>query len=177
MITGQYEPRQDSILINGVWSAPLLLIRTMRVPRTRVLRYATVSFQIIRCRFPTFCATVAGPEMAACGYPNRYVRVNSTPLVDRSDLNNSDGLNAGSTAEVARIFLLGPAHEAAGTRSDVIDGQTVAEVLEEAVARYGTTFREVLDVSKIWVNGEPADSSNPVAPYDEIAVLPPISGG
>jgi molybdopterin synthase sulfur carrier subunit len=78
---------------------------------------------------------------------------------------------------VARILLLGPAREAAGMRSDVIDGQTVAAVLEEAVARYGTTFKEVLNVSQIWVNGEPAGSSTPVAPYDEIAVLPPISGG
>ena len=108
--------------------------------------------------------TVAGQ----CG------RNGPTPSVARPDPSE---LNAGSTSEMARILLLGPAREAAGTRSDVIDGLDVAAVLEEAVARYGTTFKEVLDVSQIWVNGEPADSNTPVAPYDEIAVLPPISGG
>jgi molybdopterin synthase sulfur carrier subunit len=85
--------------------------------------------------------------------------------------------NVESTSKMARILLLGPAREAAGMRSDLIDGRTVAAVLEEAVTRYGTTFKDVLDVSQIWVNGEPADSNTQVAPYDEIAVLPPISGG
>jgi molybdopterin synthase sulfur carrier subunit len=117
---------------------------------------------------------VAGPAMMTCRYPNPCGRNESTLSAARREPSE---LSAGLTSEVARILLLGPAREAAGTRSDVIDGQTVAAVLEEAVARYGTTFKEVLDVSQIWVNGEPAGSSTPVAPYDEIAVLPPISGG
>jgi len=31
--------------------------------------------------------------------------------------------------------------------------------------------------SAIWVNGEPADGSSKVEPDDEVAVVPPVSGG
>jgi molybdopterin converting factor small subunit len=78
---------------------------------------------------------------------------------------------------VAKLLLLGPAREAAGQREDVVDGGTVAEVLERACERYGTRFVEVLEVSQVWVNGQPTERDAPVNPYDEVAVLPPVSGG
>ena len=78
---------------------------------------------------------------------------------------------------MTKILLLGPAREAAGTRSDVINEETVADVLREAVTRYGKAFEEILSVSQIWVNGDAADSLTPVGPDDEVAVLPPISVG
>jgi molybdopterin converting factor small subunit len=76
-----------------------------------------------------------------------------------------------------KILLLGPARDAAGVRHDELDGATVAEVLEAAVARYGAAFERVLDVSQVWLNGEPVTWSTPVGDYDEIVVLPPVSGG
>jgi molybdopterin synthase sulfur carrier subunit len=78
---------------------------------------------------------------------------------------------------MARLLLLGPAREAAGVGNDEIDADSVAVVLQEAVARYGTAFEAVLGVSQIWINGEPADGRTAVGPDDQIAVLPPISGG
>ncbi|HEV3267443.1 MAG TPA: MoaD/ThiS family protein [Acidimicrobiales bacterium] len=78
---------------------------------------------------------------------------------------------------MARLLLLGPAHEAAGVRNDVLDGLTVDAVLRAAVTRYGTKFEEILGVSQVWLNGEPAERDAVVEPYDEVAVLPPISGG
>ena len=78
---------------------------------------------------------------------------------------------------MTRLLLLGPAREAAGVRQDEIDGVTVGEVLEKAVARYGSDFARVLAVSQVWVNGDVADAADAVEPYDEIAVLPPVSGG
>ena len=78
---------------------------------------------------------------------------------------------------MARVLLLGPAREAAGRSNDLIDADTIAQVLDEAVARYGTAFKEVLAVSQIWVNGEPADWSLALGPQDQVAVLPPVSGG
>jgi molybdopterin converting factor small subunit len=78
---------------------------------------------------------------------------------------------------MARLLLLGPAREAAGRTNDNIDGSTIAEVLELAVERYGNDFRQVLAISQVWLNGEPADVSWTTAPHDEIAVLPPVSGG
>jgi molybdopterin converting factor small subunit len=78
---------------------------------------------------------------------------------------------------VTRVLLLGPAREAAGVVRDEFDGDTVGAVLKNAVIRFGPDFERVLSVSQIWVNGNVAELVDPVGPYDEIAVLPPISGG
>ncbi|HVM10809.1 MAG TPA: MoaD/ThiS family protein [Acidimicrobiales bacterium] len=73
--------------------------------------------------------------------------------------------------------LFAAAREAAGTDRDTIDGATVGDVLAEARARYGDAFVAVLRTSRIWVNGEPATDDDAVAESDEVAVLPPVSGG
>lgn len=78
---------------------------------------------------------------------------------------------------MSRILLLGPARDAAGLREDVIDALTVADVLAQAVQRYGERFADVLSLSQVWVNGEKSTPQQPVGPQDEVAVLPPISGG
>jgi molybdopterin converting factor small subunit len=75
------------------------------------------------------------------------------------------------------IRLFAGAREAAGTDRDVIDGATVRAVLDEAVARYGDAFAALLGSCKVWVNGEPAEPDDAVADTDEVAVLPPVSGG
>ena len=78
---------------------------------------------------------------------------------------------------MATLRLFAAAREAAGTGRDVLGGTTVAEVLDAAVARYGAAFAEVLRTSRVWCNGEPADPEDPVTDLDEVAVLPPVSGG
>lgn len=78
---------------------------------------------------------------------------------------------------MARIRLFAAAREAAGTGRDVLDGSTVAEVLRAAIDRYGDPFAEVLSSSRVWCNGEPADPEDRVGDLDEVAVLPPVSGG
>lgn len=78
---------------------------------------------------------------------------------------------------MARLVLLGPAHDVAGTRVDIVEGDSLDVVLDEAVRRYGPEFRAMLEVSRVWVNGEPADAGAVIGHDDEIAVLPPVSGG
>jgi len=78
---------------------------------------------------------------------------------------------------MAILRLFASAREAAGTQKDVIDGTTVAEVLAAASERYGAHFAAVLERSRIWVNGEPAHAEDAVTDTDEVAVLPPVSGG
>ena len=73
--------------------------------------------------------------------------------------------------------LFASARDAAGTGSDVLDGTTVAEVLAAAEERYGSRFGEVLQTCKVWVNGDDAGPDTAVGPGDEVAVLPPVSGG
>jgi molybdopterin synthase sulfur carrier subunit len=78
---------------------------------------------------------------------------------------------------VATLRLFAGAREAAGTGRDQVDGATVGEVLDEARRRYGEAFAAVLVRSRVWRNGEPAAGEEPVGPGDEVAVLPPVSGG
>ncbi|HEU5150029.1 MAG TPA: MoaD/ThiS family protein [Iamia sp.] len=76
---------------------------------------------------------------------------------------------------VLRLFAA--AREAAGTASVEVPGVTVDEVLAAARARFGPQLGAVIDASKVWRNGEPATGTDPVGPGDEVAVLPPVSGG
>jgi len=78
---------------------------------------------------------------------------------------------------MAVLRLFAQAREAAGGARDTVDGATVDEVLATARARYGDEFAALLPSCRIWVNGEPAHGDDPVGPDDEVAVLPPVSGG
>lgn len=76
-----------------------------------------------------------------------------------------------------RLRLFGPVAQAAGTRSDQLDGSTVAEVLDAAKARYGARFSEQIQICRIWVNGEGSSPEMALLEEDEVALLPPVSGG
>jgi molybdopterin synthase sulfur carrier subunit len=78
---------------------------------------------------------------------------------------------------VAVLRLFAAAREAAGTGRDDVPGASVGHVLDAAVRRYGAPFEAVLATCRVWVNGEPAERSDPVSDSDEVAVLPPVSGG
>lgn len=78
---------------------------------------------------------------------------------------------------MAKLILLGPAHEVAGTREDEFDGPTLDDVLSEAVIRYGVNFGALLETCQVWLNGEPAASNSRIESHDEVIVLPPVSGG
>jgi molybdopterin synthase sulfur carrier subunit len=78
---------------------------------------------------------------------------------------------------VARLRLFGPAREAAGVAVASVGGGTVSEVLEAAGRRFGTDFADIAAVSRIWVDGEPVEPGAVVGVDDEVAVLPPVSGG
>lgn len=78
---------------------------------------------------------------------------------------------------MAQVRLFAAARDAAGTGRDDLPGATVGEVLEHALERYGESFAAVLPTCKIWVNGEPATAPDSIAETDELAVLPPVSGG
>lgn len=78
---------------------------------------------------------------------------------------------------MATLRLFASAREAAGTSSAEVPGASVGEVLTAATARFGAAFAEVVEASRVWCNGEPAEATDPVVDSDEVAVLPPVSGG
>lgn len=80
-------------------------------------------------------------------------------------------------APMATVRLFAAARDAAGTGRDELPGETVDAVLGAARERYGAAFAAVLTTCKIWVNGEPAGPTDPIGTADELAVLPPVSGG
>ena len=78
---------------------------------------------------------------------------------------------------MATLRLFAAAREAAGTGRATVPGDTVAAVLAEATRRYGEGFAEIVECSRVWRNGEPAEGADLVSDADEVAVLPPVSGG
>lgn len=78
---------------------------------------------------------------------------------------------------MATLRLFASARELAGRARDTVPGATVREVLEAACGRYGPDFADLLETCQVWRNGDPASPGEPVGDADEIAVLPPVSGG
>ena len=78
-----------------------------------------------------------------------------------------------------RLRLFAAARDAAGRGSDTLDASTLGDALDHARSAYGAAFTAILERSRVWVNGdEAADGDATVlADDDEIAVLPPVSGG
>ncbi len=81
-----------------------------------------------------------------------------------------------------RLLLFASAREAAGCGRDEFDlapGAPVGQLLDAAVERFGDPFARVLATARVWVNGdEPAAGrATELFEDDEIAVLPPVSGG
>ena len=91
--------------------------------------------------------------------------------------NGAGGAAGGSRPAAVHLLLFAAARVAAGTASERVGAGTVGEVLDEARSRYGGQFAAVLDGSRVWVNGEPAALDRDLLDGDEIAVLPPVSGG
>jgi len=78
---------------------------------------------------------------------------------------------------VARLLLFASAREAAGVSRDTVAGATVEEVLSTAKRQFGPSFEAVLASCTVWLNGEECSPDARVSDADEVAVLPPVSGG
>lgn len=80
-------------------------------------------------------------------------------------------------AVMAVLRLFAAARDTAGTGLVTLPGSTVGDLLERARARFGADFAVVLDRCQVWCNGEPTTLDQPLADDDEVAILPPVSGG
>jgi MoaD family protein len=77
------------------------------------------------------------------------------------------------------LRLFAQARETAGTSGDTFDADTLGDLLDAARARYGAGFTAVLERARVWVNGDDAIAGDATLLHvgDEVAVLPPVSGG
>ncbi len=83
---------------------------------------------------------------------------------------------------IVRLLLFATAREAAGRSRDEFElaaDESLGRLLADAVARYGEPFANVLSTARVWVNGDEPEADRTTALHDddEVAVLPPVSGG
>ena len=78
---------------------------------------------------------------------------------------------------MATLRLFAGVGDTAGTRRLSVEAPTVGEVVAFAESRFGVEFSEQVKTCRIWLNGEPTDLDALVGDDDEVALLPPVSGG
>ena len=76
-----------------------------------------------------------------------------------------------------RVRLFAALRELAGTSRAEVGGRTVGDVADALSAIHGERFARIVEVSSFVVNGERATRATVVADDDEVAILPPVSGG
>jgi cyclic pyranopterin monophosphate synthase len=82
---------------------------------------------------------------------------------------------------VPRLLFFAAIREAAGARALDVDAATVGEALKIATERYGARFEKLLGICTVLHQDEKVKAedwwNHSVEQPDEIAVLPPVSGG
>jgi MoaD family protein len=76
-----------------------------------------------------------------------------------------------------RVRLFAALRDLAGASRVEAEGATVAEVVAALSARYGERFEKVARVGSVVVDGERAQPETPLTGAEEVALLPPVSGG
>jgi MoaD family protein len=76
-----------------------------------------------------------------------------------------------------KVRLFAALREIAGDSRVEASGRTVGDVVDDLSGRYGERFAQIADVGSFVVNGERAARDTPIADGDEVALLPPVSGG
>jgi MoaD family protein len=76
-----------------------------------------------------------------------------------------------------RVRLFAALRELAGRSATEVDGRTVGDVADALSAQHGERFAQIVGVSSFVVNGERASRATIIADGDEVAILPPVSGG
>ena len=76
-----------------------------------------------------------------------------------------------------KVRLFAALRELAGASEVEAEGKSAGDLIDVLSSRYGERFTQIAAVGSVVVNGERATRSTPVAEGDEVALLPPVSGG
>lgn len=84
-----------------------------------------------------------------------------------------------ATTAVTVLFFASAREVAGRARAEMSapDGTTVAGMTDRIVDQFGPQLRPLLAGCALWVNGAPVTASTVLQAGDELAVLPPVSGG
>jgi sulfur-carrier protein len=75
------------------------------------------------------------------------------------------------------VRLFAALRELGGSSRVEAEGATVSEVVQALSARYGERFEGIARMGSVVVDGERADPATPLTEGQEMALLPPVSGG
>jgi molybdopterin synthase sulfur carrier subunit len=78
---------------------------------------------------------------------------------------------------MAKLRLFASLREIAGTSRLDVPADTVGEVIDKAVDKFGPDFARGMETARVWLNGQEASRSDEVGEDDEVVALPPVSGG
>jgi MoaD family protein len=78
---------------------------------------------------------------------------------------------------LVRVRLFAALREIAGAPNVEAEGDTVGEVIDALGARYGERFDAIARAGSAVVDDERAGPSRALAGGEEVALLPPVSGG
>ncbi len=76
-----------------------------------------------------------------------------------------------------RVRLFAALRDEAGASVVEAEGRTAGEIADALGLRFGERFAQIAAAGSLVVNGERARRETPVAEGDEVALLPPVSGG
>jgi sulfur-carrier protein len=78
---------------------------------------------------------------------------------------------------IVKVRLFAALRELAGASEVEVEGATIGEVIAALSARYGERFEKVARVGSVVVDGERASPDSALSGSEEVALLPPVSGG
>lgn len=76
-----------------------------------------------------------------------------------------------------KVLLFAALRELAGSGFVESDASDVGALLDELTARFGPAFARIMEAGTVIVDGETADRDRALIGQEEVAVLPPVSGG
>jgi len=76
-----------------------------------------------------------------------------------------------------QVRLFAALREIAGASVVEVDASTVGDLLDVLGARYGERFAAIAAAGSVVVDAERADADRALTGSEDVAVLPPVSGG
>jgi len=75
------------------------------------------------------------------------------------------------------VLLFAALREAAGTGRLEAEAPDVGSLLDQLTERFGQEFARVVAIGTVVIDGETVGRDRALLPDDEVALLPPVSGG
>ena len=76
-----------------------------------------------------------------------------------------------------KVRLFAALRELAGASVLDVDAPDVGGLISQLSGKFGPDFDRIMAAGAVVVNGETVDRSHSLGPEDEVALLPPVSGG